>query len=159
MEEAKTTLITFSTLEHTHYERSVDFYWTVGLIAAAVAALAFIFKDILFGVLILIGGGLYGYASWKRPQEVSVVITDKDISIGDDWYPIEKIESFRVADIAGDTRKEMILVIRRAYHPIVSVSIPEGLDMQVKEVLSRMLPVNETVVPHIGRRFMARFKI
>lgn len=157
MDSEKTVLLNYVTEEHAYYHRSVDFYWALGLIALAIAVLAFILKDGLFGILILIGAGLYGYSSWKKPQEVSVVITDKDISFGEDIYPMDKIAYFRVMDIKGE--KELVLNIRRTYHPVVSISIPDGLDAPVREVLSPMVEENTSLVPHIGRRFMARFKV
>ncbi len=157
MDPQKTTLLTFTSLEHKHYNRGVDFYWAVGLIAVAVAVVAFILKDGLYGLLVIIGAGLYGYSSWKKPQAITVTITDKDISIGEDLYPITTITAFRILDIKDE--KELVLNIRRTYHPMVSVSIPDGLEMQLKEILSRMLNESQDLVPHIGRRFMARFKI
>ncbi len=157
MDNEKTLLVSFATEEHKHYNRSIDFYWTIGIIGVVVAVLAFIFKDALFGVLVLIGFGLYGYSSWKRPGIVNVFITNKDITIGDDNYPLSKITAFRVMDIKGD--KELVLQINRSYQPIVSICVPDNLAYSVKDTLAAMLFEEETLVPHIGRRFMARYKI
>ncbi len=157
MDNQKTVLINFSTDEHAHYNRSNDFYWGLGIITLAAVVLAFIFKDGLFGVLILIGAFMYGYSSWKKPNTVGVVITDKDITIGDDLYLITKIESFHVVDLKGE--KELVLCVRRNYEPIVSVCVPDEIALDVKNALSSMIVEDEKLFPHIGRRFMARYKI
>ncbi len=157
MDNQKTTLINFSTEEHTHYNRSNDFYWGLGIGTLVAVVLAFIFKDGLFGVLILIGSVMYGYSSWKKPAIINVSISDKDIIIGDDLYLISNIESFHVLDLKGE--KELVLSIRRSYQPIVSVCVPEESAFTVKDVLSSMLIEDDKLMPHIGRRFMARYKI
>lgn len=157
MDNQKTTLINFSTEEHTHYHRGNDFYWGLGFIAITAAVLAFIFKDGLFGVLILIGSAMYGYSSWKKPRSIDVVITDKDITIGDDLYLIKNIESFHVVDLKRE--KELVLCVRRNYEPIVSVCVPDEIAMSVRDVLNSMIVNDDKLMPHLGRRFMARYKI
>ena len=157
MDNTKEVLLNFTTQEHKHYDRTVDFYWAIGLIGIALATTAFIFKDGLFGVLILIGFGLYGYVSWLKPKDIEVVITNKDITINQDIYQISKIDSYRILDIKGD--KELILAIRRTYEPIVSVCIPNEYEQVIKNTLGEMVEYNDSIVPYIGRRFMARYKI
>lgn len=150
-------LLSWTTKEHVHLERSIDFYWVLGLITLTAAVLAFILRDGLFGALILIGGGMYGYISWVKPKDITVVITDKEIIIEDDIYNISKILAFRVTDLKGD--KELLLKINRPYQSMVSACVPDDMEVQIKDTLSKMLPVDDTLVPHIGRRFMARYKI
>lgn len=157
MDNQKTPLINFSTDEHTHYHRGNDFYWGLGIVTVVAVVLAFIFRDGLFGVLILIGAAMYGYSSWKKPRSIDVTITDKDITIGDDLYLMQNIESFHVVDLKGE--KELVLCVRRNYQPIISVCVPDELAFPVKDILNSLLINDDKLMPHIGRRFMARYKI
>lgn len=157
MDDQKNVLLTWTAPEHIHRERSIDFYWALGLITLGAAVLAFILRDGLFGALLLIGGGLYGYISWKKPVDVTAVVSDKDITIGDDVYPIAKIKSFRVMDIKGE--KELVLEITRTYQPIVSTCVPEDIAYPLRDLLRGMLFEDETLLPHVGRRFIARYKM
>ncbi len=157
MDDQKNILLTWTTPEHIHRERSIDFYWALGLITLAASVLAFILRDGLFGALLLIGGGLYGYISWKKPSDITTIISDKDITIGDDVYPIAKIKAFRVMDIKGE--KELVLQIAQTYQPIISTCVPEDIAYPLRDLLRDMLFEDETLLPHVGRRFMARYKI
>jgi hypothetical protein len=157
MDNSRIELISFETEEHKHYNRSVDFYWTIGIVAVVVCVLAFIFGNGLFGVLVVIGISMYGYASSRNPNIIKIVLTNKDISIGDDNYAISKIESFNVMDLKGE--KELVLSIRRPYQPIVSVCVPEDLHNTLRGALSSVLTEDPNLMPHIGRRMMARYKI
>ena len=157
MENEKTVLISFSTEEHVHYDRTNDFYWGVGLATLVLVVLAFIFRDGLFGILLLIGVGMYFYISLKKPKSLDVVITNKDILIGDDLYKIENIESFNILDLKEG--KELVLSTKRTYQPMVSVCIPYSVSQNTKEILDSMLFLDEKLMPHIGRRFMSKYKI
>ncbi len=157
IDNEKQVLYSFTTKEHTYYERSIDFYWAVGIIGAVLATLAFIFKDALFGILIIIGFFLYGYSSYKRPKDVDVIVTNKDITIGDDVFNIAKISAYRILDIGNE--KDVVFLIKRSYQPRVSVTLPEGIADSLKNALNQILEEDTTIVPHVGRRFMARFKI
>ena len=150
-------LLSWNTPEHIHHNRSIDFYWIVGLIAVVVSVIAFILKDGLFGIFVLIGGGLYAYVNYKKPNNVTVNITDKQIIIGDDAYLISKIQAFRIVPIKDEY--ELVLAIRKSYEPVVSVCIPNDFVLQTKELLGSMIEESESLVPQIGRRFMARYKI
>lgn len=155
--EEQNILISWTTPEHVHHDRSIDFYWIVGLITIVVSVLAFIFKDALFGVFILIGGGLYAYVNHKKPNDVTVTINEKQIIIGDDIYLISKIQYFRIVQIKDEY--ELVLSIRQSYSPVVSVCIPGDIVNQTREILLTMIEESENSVPPIGRRFMARYKI
>jgi hypothetical protein len=150
-------LLSWTTPEHVHHERSIDFYWIVGLISVVVSVLAFILKDGLFGFLALIGGGLYCYSNWKKPNNVDVIITDKEIAIGYDVFLISKIQYFRIIKIKDEY--ELVLNIRQTYQPVVSICVPNDMVDKTRELLGSMIEESETIVPHIGRRFMARYKI
>lgn len=153
----KDILLSWVTPEHVHHNRSIDFYWALGLITLAASVLAFILSDGLFGALLLISGGMYGYISWHKPRDINVTITNKEIIIEDEIYPISKINAYRIMDIKGE--KELILQIIRSYQPMVSVCVPDEISYQVKNVLQEMLTEDEKLIPHIGRRFMMRYKI
>jgi hypothetical protein len=155
--EEENILISWTTPEHVHHDRSIDFYWIVGLITIVISILAFILKDGLFGVFVLIGGGLYAYVNYKKPNDVTVNITDKKITIGDDMYLISKIQAFRIIQIKDEY--ELVLLIQKSYEPAVSVCIPNDFVVPTRELLLTMIEESENAVPHIGRRFMARYKI
>lgn len=157
MDNEKQVLYSFTTKEHTYYERSIDFYWAVGIIGVVLSVLAFLLKDALFGVLIIIGFFLYGYSSYKKPVDVDVTITNKDITIGDDLFAISKVSAFRILDIGNE--KDVVFLIKRSYQPRVSVTLPDGVADSLKNALNQILEEDTTIVPHVGRRFMARFKI
>ncbi len=150
-------LISFVAEDHVYHKRSNDYYWTVGLIAIVVAVLSFIFHNALFGILVLIGAFMYGYVSVKKPKDILVEINTKNIIIGEDFYDIEKIEAFNILEIGEET--DLVLQIKRAYQPMVSVCLPTGIANELKPKILSILKEDKKLIPHIGRRFVAKYKL
>ncbi len=157
MDNEKKTLISFVTQDHIYHARSNDFYWTVGILAVVVAVLSFIFNNALFGVLVLIGAFMYGYVSSKKPNDLPVLITNMDITIGNDVYDVSKIKSFNVLEIGEE--KDLVLSVDRAYQPMVSVCLPDEIAQDVKNSMLSLMKEDKALVPHIGRRFIAKYKL
>lgn len=153
-----TVLTAWNTPEHIHRERTIDWYWAVGLGAIAAAVLAFILKDTLFGIMILLASGLYAFASAKGPRDVSCSITEKDITIGTEVYEMEKIKAFNIVSMSED-EKDLVLSIMRFYNPVVSVHLAPNIENDVKRILNERLTYNEKMNAPVGNRVISRYKL
>ncbi|MBP7831690.1 MAG: hypothetical protein KA028_01585, partial [Candidatus Pacebacteria bacterium] len=55
-----------------HKERSVDWFWAIGIITLVGAGTAFFVNNALFGIFILLGGGLLFYTNLNKPNDTSI---------------------------------------------------------------------------------------
>lgn len=89
-------LIQWETPEHIDYVRSTDWYWSVGIITVTIAALAFIFDNPIFGVLIIVSAFALVIKAIRTPHTFVCTINDRGIIINDTLYPFLNLESFWV---------------------------------------------------------------
>lgn len=90
--------IAWKAMEHSHSEKSSDWFWAVGIISIAGAVLAIFFGNLLFGLIILLAafnGIMQGHT---KPQVVLYEITRSGIKINETLYPYSSLESFWVID-------------------------------------------------------------
>lgn len=134
----ETTEFSWDTLEYEHREKSTDWYWALGILVVIGAVIAFITKNFLFGVLLLIGGFLLGLFAGKKNPPISVEISQQGILINNDLIGFNTINAFWIYRNAFGTRK-LILKTTRNFAPIVSVPIPD--DVRATELRTFLLEI------------------
>lgn len=137
----------FRTVEYYHRHKGADWYWTVGIIAVASAITAFIFGNILFAILIVIGAlSLTMYAS-RPPAEHDVEISDAFITVGKYRFSYSNLESFWL-DHSENPR--LLVRTNRIIMPhliIPADSLTEDEKNQIREFLKTKLPEEEQHEP------------
>ncbi len=84
--------------EHEHIERGSDWFWALGIAAAALAAISFLFGNALFGVLIIVAAVTLGIFAKKPPPLMEFEISDRGIRTGEVMHRYEEIISFWVEE-------------------------------------------------------------
>jgi hypothetical protein len=147
-------IISWDAPEHHHVEKTSDWYWGVGIVAATGAALAFIFGNVIFGILIIVGvGTLLLYAS-KRPRILHCEINDRGIVVGDILYPFLGLESFWID--AHERPAKILLKSQKFLMPYIAVHIDEVDPEAVREVLLNYIAETEHVEP-LTQKLLERF--
>lgn len=129
---------------HEHQERSVDWYWTLGGLAAAGAVLSIIFGNVLLAAIILIGAGSIGTLAARGPRTHWVKINERGVSMDGTLYPYESLHSYWVL---GD---DLLITTRSVLHPQLVIPLVEPSRAgAVKSYLKRHLDEEEQH-PHLG---------
>jgi hypothetical protein len=97
MADVNTTL-TWSAYEHDHIERSSDWYWALGVVAASAALTSILFHDFLFGLLIIVAAATLALLARRPPELTEFELSDKGIRIHDNLHRYNEIISFWVED-------------------------------------------------------------
>lgn len=88
--------------EHEHNPKSADWYWALGILAAASAIASILFGNYLLAVLVIVATGTFALHSAKVPPTHRFRLTEQGLLIGDDLHPFDKMLSFSVLeDIEG----------------------------------------------------------
>ncbi len=122
------TKFSWQTPEYAHFEKSSDWYWTVGIIAGALVVTAVIFGDILFGVVLAVGTFTLCLFASRKPSIVSVEVSDKGVAIEKTLFPFATLESFSVDD-AHHHGPRLVLKSKKPVVPLIAVPI-QGVDLQ-----------------------------
>ncbi len=113
--------ITWQTAEYAHKDRSVDWFWAIGLISIAGCVAAILFKNYLFGILILLSGVCLALLAKTKPNMVDIALSEESITIAGDVYPFKKILEF---NIVREKNTDVLLILTdRKVFPLLHVDL------------------------------------
>ncbi|MGH7175409.1 MAG: hypothetical protein ACREGR_03575 [Minisyncoccia bacterium] len=84
--------------EYEHNPKNADWYWALGIIAAAFTLAAILFGQVLLAVLILAAAVAIGLHAAKEPSVHTFRILDSGLAIGSDLYRYERMRSFAMLE-------------------------------------------------------------
>jgi Co/Zn/Cd efflux system component len=132
------TKFSWQTAEYVHFEKSNDWFWTVGIITAALVVTAIIFGDPLFGIVLAIGAFTLALFASRKPRTISVDITDKGIAIDKTFFPFANLESFSV-DTVHHHGPRLVLKSKKKVVPLVTVPIQHNNPEELHDYLETHL--------------------
>jgi len=142
MEHVRT--IEWTTVEHEHRERSVDWHWTVGVISGAAAIASFVLNNFLFGVFWIIAGFTIMMLGSKHPSQVHCLLDERGIHINGQFISYGKIKSFWIHK--NFLPQRLVLDIRRPLVSDIIINMGDGHQTDsVRIFLLRFLPEKEHV--------------
>lgn len=130
--------IVWSAYEYAYTEKGSDWFWALGIIAVSGAIVAFLFQNILFAILILVGAFTLALLSRTPPKERTFALTPRGVMIDTALYAYDTLVAF---DIHEYEHAEPMLIIdaRRFLTPNLIISLA-GVDVDaVREYLAAHL--------------------
>ena len=115
----------WQTPEYFHTKNNPDWYWTVGIISAALTITAIIFGNVLFGLVIALGTFTLTMYSARKPRLISVEASSKGIRVDKTLYPYSTLESFGL-DLEHHHGPKLFLKSKKVMMPLIA--IPLSLD-------------------------------
>src|SRR3989338_3653150 len=114
----------WSALEYEERDRGNDWFWALGIIIIAGSITSFIYGNIFFGILLIIGGILVVVFSIKKPDLVFYELNEDGLEIRTRLYLYGNIKAFWV-----QTEESPTLFVRseRVFAPILSIPIKNEL--------------------------------
>lgn len=138
MEEIILNKIEWQAPEYKHEEKSIDFFWTIGLIALIMFVIAIWQQNFIFAIFILVSTLSLFLFSIRRPQIMTFIIETSGLSLGKDKYEWKKIKGFH---IKKESDKAVLLVeIDKYLLPVYTIPLPLNIADQVRESLNKVTP-------------------
>lgn len=131
--------IEWKILEYQEKSRGADWFWAVGIIAAAIAMSAIILGNILFAVFIIVAGVTLVLQVLRKPRPISVKIGENGITIEKTLYPYYSLDAFWVEEEDDN----LILKSKKALVPYIIVPIGSIDKNRLHEYLSTFLEEKE----------------
>ncbi len=142
--------------EYEYREKSVSWYWTSIIIAAALIAFAVWQRNFLFGFFIVVAEMLFLVWGSNPPRTITFVANTEGISMragGSKEYRFREFESMSVNQI-GDGWSEMIFVFRARFRAPFRFLVPdaelEALRAHLRTIL-RETPYEPTFLDSIEK--------
>lgn len=147
--------IVWTAQEHSHTEKTTDWFWALGIVAVSSAVVAVLFKNILFGVLILVGASTMALLAARESRERTFALTPRGIMIDDQLFPYKMLVSFWIQDRETD-HPVLIIDAQRFMVPHIISTLENADAEQIQAYLEKYLPEIETVEP-LGQRILEKF--
>lgn len=126
-------IIEWNAPEHHHVEKTSDWYWAVGIVAVTAALVAFIFGNIIFGILIVVGTCALMLHASKYPATVHCEINDRGIAVDETLYPFLSLDSFWIN--LDEPQPKITLKSRKSFMPYITIHIDEVNPEDIREIL------------------------
>lgn len=92
----RTVIAEWEGREYEHTPRSADWYWVLGIIAAAGAIAAVLFESYLLALLIVVAAAAVALRAAKEPPVHRFTLVEDGLLIGEEMHPFRKMHSFSV---------------------------------------------------------------
>ncbi|HET9641465.1 MAG TPA: hypothetical protein VFP46_01275 [Candidatus Paceibacterota bacterium] len=128
---ARTVFLEWEGREYDHDPKSADWFWSLGIIAVALAVAALLFGNYLFALVVLLASASLALHAAKAPPLHRFRLTDQGLVIGDDLHPFEKMISFSMLeDIEGELPPIISIKTESWLSPHLSIPLA-GVDADV----------------------------
>lgn len=96
--EPSTDTITWQAYEHEPLSHEADWFWALGIITVAAAATSIILGNVLFGLLLLIAGGVLAMLARREQQLSTFILSSKGLTIDGTRYPLKDLLGFSIKE-------------------------------------------------------------
>jgi hypothetical protein len=96
--------------EYEHNPKSADWYWAIGIIAAALAIATFLFGNYMLTVLIVIAATALALHAAKHPPVHRFMLTERGLMIDNDLHLYEYINSFSMLEYIDAGRPPVLSI-------------------------------------------------
>ena len=142
--------------EYEHKERNPDWFWAAGIITLGLALAAFIFGNIIFGILIIVAAFSLAIFINRPPENIHVVVDERGLARGKILYPFETLEAFWID--TEHPHKKILLKSKKVFMPLIIVPLNSEADTKLlRDHLSKelreeyySLPLVEKILEYLG---------
>lgn len=139
---AASPTLSWSAHEFEHKERHPDWLWTVGLVFALGATVAFFYGNIFFGIFLVIAGAVTIIYALQKPKLLSIEIKEKELAINGEPIPFEGITQFWLDETSKPDK--LLLQVKGSFVPILSFPL-DGVTAEA---------VRAALKPHVPEAFL-----
>jgi hypothetical protein len=142
--------IRWQTYEYTLRHKTADWYWALGIVAAALAAAALMLNNALFAVTIAVGTIALALVSRQRPGILTCELNERGIAVNDHFYPYSRFKAFGIDEEVNPAK----LILRQSGLGQEIIIPLEHNAAPIREFLERFIPEEEELREPMAHRVM-----
>ncbi len=136
--------------EHTHIEKTSDWYWVLGIIAIAGSVTSIILGNVLLGILIPLAAVVMVLVSARHPRIIPFEVSLRGVRVADTLFPYATLESYYL-DEENHIDPQLILKSKKLLAPLQVIPIPEEYITEIERLVSSKLPEEHLEEPFAHR--------
>ncbi len=128
--------LSWSDYEYEFFEKEPSWFWIFGSIAFLLVLIAFLLKDFLLVIIIILAAYVLATYSRKEPKLINYEINSKGLVVGHNFYPFTSTNSFWV----DTTKGRLTIESQRFFKPHITFSLNNVNPSIVRAELLKHLP-------------------
>ncbi len=133
------TSVAWEALEHMHGPKGADWFWVLGIVTLAVSVAAIVLGNALFGILILIAGGVVGLSATRPAKVIPYEVTTRGVREGSFVYPYNTLETFYI-DEQNPVGPQLLIRSKKLFMPLLILPLPPDYVDEVEALIASRLP-------------------
>jgi uncharacterized membrane protein YobD (UPF0266 family) len=132
-------IINWEAQEYIARKKNPLWFVIMGLVVAALLALAIFTKDWSFCVLIVVGVIALMLYILRPPRKLHYVLDNKGLTEGNKFYSYDEFKSFGI--LSEDNHYSIVLTPRKRFNPRNNVFFPETQGEEIVDMFGEHLPM------------------
>lgn len=124
--------------EHTHIEKTSDWYWALGILALAGSITSILFNDVLFAMVILLAAMTVFITGNRKPRIIPFEMSARGVRVDKTLYPYTTLESWCM-DEENHTGPQLILKSKKILMPLIIIPVPEDFIGAIEHLIEPKL--------------------
>jgi hypothetical protein len=133
--------VSWTASEYIDHARGSGWYAMLIVVTLALAAGAYLLKDILAAAIIIALGAVVAMSAKRRPQQLQYTVSDNGLSIGQKSYSYSQFRSFAVIH-EGQLSSLVFVPIKRLLPPL-SIYFDDNDEDKVLAIVGQHLPLEQ----------------
>lgn len=142
--------ITWEALEHHHGTKGSDWLWALGVIVIAVAGSSLLLGNMLFAVLVIVGGSVMAILAVREPKTVAYAVTQRGLRVDDKLFPYSTLESFYL-DEDDPLGPQLLAKSEKMFMPLIVMPVPEEYLDEIEDMVAARLPEEHIEEPFANK--------
>lgn len=127
----------WETSEYHHTPKTSDWFWALGIVAAACVFISVLLGNILFAIFIALAAFAISLYAARRPKAIKVEINSKGVRVNDTIFPFAHIQGFALSIDARSPA--LVLTMQKVLMPHVLIPLGETDPEDIRTLLSPRL--------------------
>ncbi len=142
--------IEWEALEHSHSQKGSDWFWILGILTLSGTVASILLKNILLGIVILIGGSVMAILATREAKVVAYAVTQRGLRVNDVLYPYTTLESYFIEDDEV-TEAQLLIKSSKLFMPLIIMPLPSEHIDDIEDIISERLPEEHLEEPFANK--------
>ncbi len=124
--------------EHHYFEKTIEWFLILAVIAFALAFSAFYTGNHLLGILIIVAAVTLAIAATRRPRIIPYSVSVRGIRIGNSFYSFQSLRSYHI-DEEHRHGAQLLIVTKYKFTPMLILPLSKDIIDDIESILVERL--------------------
>lgn len=138
MEEIVIEKTEWTAPEYSHKDRSIDWFWSVGILAFLGAIVAVWFHGYIFAIFIILSGASLIFFNAREPEMINFSIGTEGFIVKKEKHTWKEIQGFSIKEKSDEEYDKLLLLTSKKFLPVYTIPFPKEIRNVLDESLKKV---------------------